>query len=110
MLLRALGWGMIGGVFGAITSLPRSVLDRDYDPQSSMNYFAHPFIGLLIGAVLFVISQAGILAGNVVIGDLKIGPIFLYVFAALAGFKQEDVVEFLEGILKAIFRKQQAKG
>ncbi|MBI5031768.1 MAG: hypothetical protein HZB51_14665 [Chloroflexi bacterium] len=109
VLLRTLGWGMVGGVFGAMTSLPRSVQDREYDPQSNMNYFAHPFIGLLIGAVLFVISEAGILAGNVVIGDLKIGPIFLYVFAALAGFKQEYVVEFFDGILKAVFRKQNSK-
>ena len=106
ILLRALGWGMIGGVFGAITGLPRSIQSRDYDPASDMNYFAHPFIGLLIGAVLFVISEAGIIAGNIVIGSVQVGPIFLYVFAALAGFKQEYVVEFFDGILKAIFRKQ----
>lgn len=105
VLLRALGWGMVGGVFGAMTGLPRSVQSRDYDPAYDMNYFAHPFIGLLIGAVLFVISEAGILAGNVVIGNFQVGPIFLYVFAALAGFKQEYVVEFFDGILKAVFRK-----
>jgi hypothetical protein len=109
VLLRALGWGMIGGVFGAITGLPRSVQSRDYDPASNMNYFGHPFIGLLLGAVLFVISEAGILAGNIVIGNFQVGPIFLYVFAALAGFKQEYVVEFFDEILKAVFRKQQTK-
>ena len=104
VLLRALGWGMIGGGFGGLFNLPWFIQFREYDPAYAMNYFARPFIGALLGAILFLVSQAGILAGNFVVGDVKIGPIFLYVFAVLAGFKQEYVGEFFDGVMRAIFR------
>ena len=104
VLLRALGWGMIGGGFGGLFNLPWFIQFREYDPAYALNYFMRPFVGALLGAVLFLVSQAGILAGNLVVGDVKVGPIFLYVFAVLAGFKQEYVGEFLDGIMRAIFR------
>lgn len=104
VLLRAAGCGVIGGVLGALYNLPWFIQFREYDPAYAMNYFARPFVGALLGLVLFLVSQAGILAGNLVVGDVKIGPIFLYVFAILAGFKQEYVGEFFDGIMRAIFR------
>lgn len=104
VLLRAAGWGIIGGGFGALFNLPWFIQFREYDPAYALNYFMHPFIGALLGAILFLVSQAGILAGNLVVGDVKIGPIFLYVFAVLAGFKQEYVGEFFDGVMRAIFR------
>ena len=105
-LIRALGWGMIGGVLGAMINFSRLVQAREYDPAFDLNYFARPLIGLLLGALLFVFSQAGVLAGDIVIGDFKGGPIFLYLFAALAGFKQEYLVEFFDNIFKTIFHPQ----
>jgi hypothetical protein len=104
VLLRAVGWGIVGGVMGALYNLPWFIQFREYDPAYAMNYFARPFGGALLGAILFLVSQAGILAGNLVVGDVKIGPIFLYVFVALAGFKQEYVGEFFDGVMRAIFR------
>lgn len=106
IVLRAIGWGLLGGVLGALYNLPRAVQAREYDSAYAMNYFARPFIGALLGVILFLLSQAGIVAGNLVIGDVKIGPIFLYVFAILAGFKQEYVGEFFDGILRAMFRSK----
>lgn len=105
VLIRTLGWGMIGGVIGALYNLTRFVQRREYDPAYAMHYFARPILGMLLGALLFVISQAGILAGNLIIGDFKAGPIFLYVFAVLAGFKQEYVGEFFDNLVKAMFGK-----
>lgn len=104
VLLRALGWAWLGGVLGALYNLPRAVQRREYDSAYAMSYFARPFIGALLGALLFLLSQAGILAGSLVIGDVNIGPIFLYIFAILAGYKQEYVGEFFDGILRAMFR------
>ncbi len=105
VLLRAMGWGAFGGVLGALYNLPSFIQARRYDPAYNMSYFARPLQGLLIGAVLFLLSQAGILAGNLMVGEVKIGPIFLYVFAVLAGFKVEYVIEFFDGILRAMFRQ-----
>lgn len=109
VLLRAVGWGLIGGVIGALFNLPWFVQAREYDPAFAMNYFARPFVGALLGAILFLASQAGILAGNLVVGDVKVGPIFLYVFAVLAGFKQEYVGEFFDGVMRAVFRSSKPK-
>lgn len=102
VLLRALGWGMIGGAMGAAYNITRYVQRREFDPAYTMHYFARPLLGLMIGTLLFVLSQAGILAGNILIGDFKVGPIFLYVFAVLAGFKQEDVGAFFDNLMKTI--------
>lgn len=106
VLIRTLGWGMIGGVIGALYNFTRFVQRREYDPAYTMHYFARPLVGMLLGALLFVVSQAGILAGNLVIGDFKAGPLFLYVFAAFAGFKQEYVGDFFDNLMKAIFGRQ----
>jgi hypothetical protein len=101
VLARAVGWGILGSVSGALYNLPRAVQLREYDAAYAMHYFARPFTGALLGALLFLLSQAGILAGTLVIGDVKIGPLFLYVFAFLVGLKQEYVGEFLDGVLRA---------
>jgi hypothetical protein len=112
-LIRAIGWGGIGGVIGAFYNLPWFIQYRAYDPAYNTNYFVRPLLGVLIGAVLFLLSQAGVIAGNAFLPALPgssgttqipIGSIFLYLFAVLAGFKQEYVLEFLDNILKALFR------
>jgi hypothetical protein len=108
VLLRAAAWGSIGGGLGAITSLVSTMRHREYDPASEAGYFARPLVGALLGGILFLLSQAGIVAGNIDIGDVHIGPIFLYVFAALAGFGQDGVIEFLSNLLKTIFRAQKS--
>lgn len=113
VLMRAVGWGGVGGVVGAIYNMFWFVQYREYDPAYSMNYFARPLQGLILGGIIFLISQAGIFAGSIVVpgasgangtGELAIGPVFLYALAALAGFKQEYVYEFLDNIMKTIFR------
>ncbi|MGE5264176.1 MAG: hypothetical protein ACM3S0_12415, partial [Acidobacteriota bacterium] len=112
-LLRALGWGGLGGVLGALYNLPWFIQHREYDPAYTSSYVVRPFLGALLGAILFLISQAGIIAGNAFIpalpgtagpAEIPVGPIFLYLFAILAGFKQEYVLEFFDGVLRAIFR------
>ncbi len=113
VLIRAVAWGGIGGVIGSFYNMPWFTRHREYDPAHNLSYFARPLQGMLLGAILFLISQAGILAGNVVIPPLPgsnspdsiaLGPIFLYVFAIFAGFKEEYVFEFFDNILRAVFR------
>jgi hypothetical protein len=112
-LLRALAWGGLGGVLGALYNLHWFIQHREYDPAYTASYFIRPLMGVLVGAILFLISQAGILAGNAFIPalpgtpgptEIPVGPIFLYLFAILAGFKQEYVLEFFDNVLRAIFR------
>jgi hypothetical protein len=106
VLMRAMSWGVIGGVLGALTQMVWSIRRRDYDPASDASYFARPLVGAILGGVLFVLSQAGVLAGNIDIGDVHIGPIFLYVFAVLVGFGQDSVLDSFRHLFKTIFRAQ----
>lgn len=106
VLMRAAAWGGIGSVLGAMANIVWVVRRREYDPANDVGYFARPVIGALLGCILFLLSQAGIVAGNIVIGDVQVGPIFLYVFAALAGFGQDTVIEFFWNLLRTIFRAQ----
>ena len=58
MLLRAVGWGMIGGGFGGLFNLPWFIQFREYDPAYALNYLMRPFVGALLGAML-AMSSAG---------------------------------------------------
>lgn len=107
VLVRAAGWGIVGSVSGTLYAVPRAIVLREYDAAYTMHYVARPFIGALLGALLFLLSQAGIVAGTLVIGDVKVGPLFLYVFAFLAGFKQEYIGEMFDGMMRAVFRSKQ---
>jgi hypothetical protein len=113
ILMRSVGWGGIGGVIGALYNMPWFFQFREYDPGYNSNYFARPLQGLIIGAILFLITEAGVFAGSIVTPVLggtlppnqtPAGPVFLYALAALSGFKQEYVYEFLDGVLRSIFR------
>ncbi|MCL4395314.1 MAG: hypothetical protein M1482_11025 [Chloroflexi bacterium] len=104
VLLRALIWASLGGVLGALSNLSWAVRRREYDTEYAMGYFARPIVGAILGGVLFVLSQAGIVAGNVAVGDTQVGPLFLYVFAALIGFGQDAVTGALRGAVRAVSR------
>ncbi len=106
VLMRALAWGMLGGVLGALYNMPWFAQYREYDPAYNMSYLARPLLGLAIGGVLFLLSLVGLVAGNVVLpgSNESLGPIFLYPIAALAAFKQEYVLEYLDQVLRAVFR------
>ncbi len=106
VLLRALAWGTLGGVLGALFNMPWFAQFREYDPAYNMSYFARPLLGLVIGGVLFLFSLVGLVVGNIVLpgSNESLGPVFLYPIAALAAFKQEYVLEYLDQLLRAIFR------
>jgi hypothetical protein len=114
-LLRAIAWGGIGGMLGAGISLVRFIQQRDYDPAFNMHYLVRPLFGALIGAVLFLIAQAFAFTGIVASatakpGDLAAGSVVLYLVAVFVGYKQEYILEFFDGILRALFRKNRAVG
>jgi hypothetical protein len=113
ILARVVGWGGVGGVIGALYNMPWFFQYREYDPAYNASYFARPLQGLIIGGILFLVVEAGMMAGNVInpllgtstsSGELPVGPWFLYAFAALAGFKQEYVYQFFDDVMRAIFR------
>jgi hypothetical protein len=106
VLMRAIAWGALGGAFGALASLAGAIRHREYESSANLGYFARPIFGGILGAIFFLLSQAGIVGGNVVWNNVQLGPLFLYVFAVLVGFKQEAVTEMLGNLVKTVLGRK----
>ncbi|MBI5303394.1 MAG: hypothetical protein HY868_14765 [Chloroflexi bacterium] len=107
--LRVLAWGAIGGVLGGTYNLLWYLQHRDYDPAFNVSYFVRPFLGALVGAILFLGAQAFLFTGIVASssakpGDVAAGSAVLYLVTVFAGFKLDDVIEYVDGLSKALMR------
>jgi len=107
VLLRAMAWGALGGAFGALTNIVVSMRRREYESSANLGYFARPVFGGMLGGIFFLLSQAGVIAGPIVINNTPLGPLFLYVFAVLVGFKQEAVTEWMGNWGRPVLDKKQ---
>ena len=108
-LLATVGWGGIGGVIGTLYNMTWFVQMREYDPAYNLDYLVRPIKGFIAGGVMNLIFTTGIAtlgasqaAASTDKGSL--GFALVYLFAALAGFKQEYVYEWFDSILKVFFR------
>jgi hypothetical protein len=106
VLMRAITWGALGGAFGAMTSLASRIRNREYEASSNVGYFLRPVFGGILSSIFFLLSLAGIIGGYVVFNNTQLGPLFLYVFAVLIGFKQEAVIEILGNVVKTILGRK----
>jgi hypothetical protein len=107
VLMRALAWGALGGAFGALTNIVMAMRRHEYESAATLGYFARPVFGGILGGIFFLLSQAGVIAGPIVINNTSLGPLFLYVFAVLVGFKQEAVIERMGNWGRTVLGKKQ---
>ena len=86
-VLGSLLWGALGGVVGGLYSLIKHISeDQDFDKQYALWYLAAPPIGMIVGAVVYMITGLGIFS---ITGGQKVSqPILIYVLAWIAGFQQ----------------------
>jgi hypothetical protein len=76
---------------------------REFDMAYAWDYIANSLKGFLIGGVIFLLLRTGLLVAPVSNPDVS-GSYVLFLVAVLAGFKQDYVLEFLRGLMAAIFR------
>ena len=116
-------WGGLGGVIDAFFAIYYHASKQDFDLHFRTWYFVHPIQGAALGAVIYLVIQAGLLAttgtsleetatANVTgavaaaTGTSNVGATALpIVIAFLAGFKQNKAREFLTRIVTSIFEK-----
>jgi hypothetical protein len=108
-LLATVGWGGIGGVIGTLYNMTWFVQMREYDPAYNLDYIVRPIKGFIAGGVMNLIFTTGIAtlgASQAAAATDKgsFGFALVYLFAALAGFKQEYVYEWFDSILKVFFK------
>ena len=68
--LMTMLWGGIGGAVGGLYALWYHIADRqDFDRTYSMWYYVQPLMGLVLGAIMFLILAGGFLIVQVNISD-----------------------------------------
>ena len=100
-------WGGLGGVIGAIFYLGKHVShDVDFNRQFSLWYFASPLLGMLLGAFVYLVMQAGLVAMTIdnSTGTTQVSfPLPIYVLAFIVGFQQNVAYDLIRRIL-SVFR------
>jgi len=105
-------WGCLGGIVDAFQALIEHFTDQDFDRQFQSWYFLHPLMGVSLGAVVYLIFQAGLASvGNSVAttgsATVQVGITSLSIVVAfLAGFKQTSAIAFVNGIGDSIFNSK----
>ena len=99
-------WGGIGGAVAGLYALWYHIADRqDFNRTYSMWYYIQPLMGLVLGAIMFLILAGGFLIVQVNITDPNNNTgaqLIPYLVAVLAGFKQDFVYDQLERLV-AVF-------
>jgi hypothetical protein len=97
MLLSAAFAGGIGGVAGGMFALLNHVSNKkDYDPEYALWYYVYPIIGVLLGALVYIVVKLGLFQ----IGNSQ--PLTIYVLAPLIGFKQDVAFRWINNWLKQV--------
>lgn len=112
IFLSTMIWGGIGGVVAVLYSLFKHVGQRDFDVHYSLSYLGKPFMGLILGATVYmvfnlVIRALGISptgaeeAGKVTVPAVAPGVIYLAAWAS--GFKENRVFDLVDQGMKSVF-------
>lgn len=113
VLLTTMIWGGIGGVVSVLYSLFKHVGKRDFDPHYSLSYVGKPFLGVILGATVYMVFNLlmrtlGILP--VELGGIEdvaaapaVAPGVMYLLAWFSGFKENRIFELLDRLLKRVF-------
>jgi hypothetical protein len=105
VFLRALFFGGLGGVAAIFYHLFKYVRDRSFDRQYVLSYFGKPFMGMILGALMYL----GVFAAMRVLGLTPVGlavsesemltqmlyMALLYVGALAVGFKENQAFGLL---------------
>jgi hypothetical protein len=110
VFLSAAVWGGIGGVVAILYSLFKHVGHRDFDTQYSISYIGKPFLGLILGATVYMIFNLFVRAlgiwpaGITDAGEsLAVAPGVIYLMAWACGFKENRIFDLVDRVMKRLF-------
>lgn len=113
VFLTTMVWGGVGGVVSVLYSLFKHVGQRDFDAHYKLSYLGKPFLGLILGATVYmvfnlVLRTLGILpAGlegmeDVADTAVTVAPGVLYLIAWASGFKENTIFELVDRTMKRL--------
>ena len=117
IFVQAMIWGGIGGVAAVWYSLFKHVGSRDFDTQFNIPYIGKPFLGLILGATVYMvftllIRTLGILPAGVQgiegVDSLSVAPGIIYLMSWACGFKENRIFELVDRVMKQVFSTEEA--
>jgi hypothetical protein len=109
VFLSTMIWGGIGGVVAVLYSLFKHVGQRDFDTHFGLSYIGKPFLGLIIGATVYMafsllIRTLGIfpvtVEGTAQVALPSLAPGVMYLVAWVGGFKENRIFELMDRTMK----------
>jgi hypothetical protein len=114
LFVPTLAAGGIGGVAAVFYALTKHISARDFDPSYALSYIFKPFMGLILGAIIFLVVHAGTVAlgvapvpGSTEASRYAIYPYILYVIALAAGLREDLAFNMLSDAVKTILGRKQ---
>lgn len=113
VFIPAMIWGGIGGVAAVFYSLFKHVGRRDFDSQYNLSYVGKPFLGVILGATVYMIIRlmimtlgifpAGLAQGDEALNAPTVAPWIIYLLAWACGFKENRIFDLVDRVMKQIF-------
>ncbi len=98
---KSMFWGGLGGITGALYALWRHIAqEQDFDKQYTMWYITNPIMGIALGAFIYIIMQAGLLAMTAGTQNAMNSAALVFVLAWLSGFQQNVAYDIIRRVLK----------
>lgn len=112
VLWNSVLWGGIGGLSAALYALVKHV--EDYDPQHAVWYYLSPIVGLFFGPLVALLADVGLPAFVQLVGsapgEMEVRPAVMYLLAWAVGFKQNLLIQLINGVLARIVPGLKADG
>ncbi len=101
---KSMFWGGLGGITGALYALWRHIAqEQDFDTQYTMWYITNPIMGIALGAFVYIVMQAGLIAMTAGALNAMNSAAPVFVLAWLSGFQQNVAYDIVRRLLK-VFR------
>lgn len=117
VFLSTIVWGGIGGVVAVLYSLFKHVGHRDFDSHFGLSYIGKPFLGLIIGATVYMAFSLVIRALAIIPVTLEgtgeaalptLAPGAMYLVAWIGGFKENRIFDLMDRTMKRTFGGEDA--
>jgi hypothetical protein len=96
---NAVTWGVIGSILRGFWALWTNISDRSYRNAWSIWFLSLPFIGGILGAMVYLAIFAGVIvasSGGTNKAPLSLNPLVVIVLCAFAGFNWQWAMEQIE--------------
>lgn len=93
-------WGGMGGLVGALMPLIKHFsVEQDFAPRHNWWYIASPFVGSVMGAIIYLFMMLGSL--SITSGEVS-SPVIIYILSGLAGYQHKIFTNLVKRMLKVL--------